>query len=284
MSSIRVKFPNGLVLANDFFGEGLSLSTIDNWWDSTDPRLQNEARPTADGDFGETDVTYEPLYPVVIGRATYPSNPDQVFDARRIVFDLYTLGDTFPVEVTDPHGTYTAEVRIAGKIRWDLRIGPGIAQFEIPLKAEDPLKYGPRQTLVTGLPTSGGGVTEPLTEPLSEGVPGRLGRVVVTNSGNAPTLVRFTVTGGLSGGFEIIHVERALRIRVERQILQGSVVEVDQGSGQVWLDGQSPISGDLVISDWWALQPGETATIQFVGLGMPTGDPTLTAIFASAER
>jgi hypothetical protein len=285
VSSLVVTFPNGLVLDNEQFGEGFSLSNIEQWWESTEPRLDNEARTVGDGDYGQEEVYYEPRFPVITGRATHSSDPDEVFFSQKRVFDLYKIPAPFPVTVQDPRGTFTAYVRIAGRIGWDMRVGPGIAEFEIPLKADDPLKYGAPQAPYTQLPTSGGGITEPLVEPLTDGPEGRLGRLTLTNTGNAPTKVDFTVTnGGLSGGVEIIRIETGQTYRLERRLLSDSVVRFDSSEGQVWLDEQTPVTGDLTKSDWWMLGPGETTRVQFVGLGDVTGDPLLTALYASAER
>lgn len=287
MSLLKVSFPTfpgGLVLSNEHYGDGLSLSDVEGWWDSVAPRLNDEPRPNADGDFDEDPIYQGARFVTVLGRATFMGEPGRVFEAQRQLMTLHSLPSPFPIEVEDPMGTFTASVVLADRVGFDLHIGPGVAEFEFTVKANDPRKYGVSQTVSTGLPTSGGGVVEPVVEPFSDGVGGDPGRVTLTNTGNADTIPTFMVSGGLSGGFELICIEKGARIRLERLIPDGSVVTVDMASGQAWIDGQSPISGNLTIAEWWRIEPGETVTVQFVGLGVVTGTPTLTAVYASAER
>lgn len=106
------------------------------------------------------------------------------------------------------------------------------------------------------------------------GPDGATGRVTVTNTGNASSQPGFTVTGGLGGGFVLTEVITGAVIRVERTIPDGSFVTIDQATGTVTLDGQSPIP--TTRAEWWTVPPGERRIVQFTALGAVTGNPTLT--------
>lgn len=113
---------------------------------------------------------------------------------------------------------------------------------------------------------------------------GNLGRVSVVNGGNAPTEPTVTVTGGLSGGFELLCIETGRVVRVTRPIPDGSQISIAMGSGEIWIDGQSPVPAQFApVTEWIQVQPGQTCTIQFTPLGVVSGTPTMTAKWAGAD-
>lgn len=284
MSHISVTFDEypALVLENDHYGDGFALVDLLNYFDGTTAREEKQPRPDADGDFEQAPVYADARYPVAIGNVSYTSEAE-LFEARRVVAGLWAKRTELTMRVVSLEGARTLTVVRNGKPMWDLTIAPGYAEFELPFKAADPRKYGELQSSTVGLPVAGGGVEEPLISPFTEIGGGSEGRVVLTNTGTTDTFPILKVTGGLADGVELIRVETGERLRLEWPINLGNVITFDFAEGQVWIDDQSPISGYLTRSQWWVLGPGETATVQFEGLGVVTGTPMLTAEWRDAD-
>lgn len=275
-------FPNIPDISNELTGDGFLLVDFPGWWDGTDARLFNESRPDGDGDFEQSPVFGGARFPIVIGKAFFTSEAD-LYAARRPLAELAAYRGSFTIEVESLDGIRSASVVRSGRLSWDMSRTEGYAEFELPLKAADPRKYGPVQSLSTGLPVAGGGVVSPVVSPFTEIGGGNPGRVVITNNGSTDTFPILRVTGGLSDGVELVKVETGERLRLEWPLSTANVAVFDTAEGQVWLDDQSPVTGYLTVSQWWSLAAGETATIQFVGLGTPSGTPTLTVEWRDAD-
>lgn len=275
-------FPDVPDLSDHHFGAGASLADLANWWDGADSRTENDPRPDADGDFEQDEVYSEARYPIVTGRLNYATEAER-FAARRPFAKLGAHRGPFTIEVESVDGVWRATVIRNGKLSWNIWYGIDAVEFELPLKATDPRKYGPVQVRSTGLPVAGGGVESPVISPFTQIGGGNPGRASFTNNGTTDTIPTFKVTGGLSQGVELTRIETAQKLRLEWPILETDVVTFTPGDGQVWLNDQSPIAGYLTVADWWTLGAGETATVQFEGLGVATGTPTLTVEFRDAD-
>jgi len=257
-------------------GEGYWLVEVPGWWGGTDARTISDPRPDADGDFDQDPVFAGPRFPIVIGRVRFEDEAE-LFDARRPISMIGAYREPFTMEVESLDGVQRATVVRNGRPTWDMTQGPYFAEFELPLKAADPRKYGPLKSSTSGLPVAGGGVQSPVVSPFTQIGGGNPGRVTLTNNGTTDTVPRLIVAGGgMSGGVQLTRIETGQRIRLEWPILDSDVVTFNPGDGQVWLNDQSPIAGYLTLADWWTLGPGETATVQFEALGVVTGTPTLT--------
>ncbi|TFC92037.1 MULTISPECIES: phage tail domain-containing protein [Cryobacterium] len=193
---------------------------------------------------------------------------------------------TIPVSVEDELGVTSRIVSVrAAPLRED-KLARAF-DFAIDMHALDPLRYGPAVSVSTGLPTAGGGITFPITYPISYGTPGDPGRVTVSNPGTAPTYSILEITGGMSGGFELTEVTTGRTLRFERPIPDGSTIYLNPRTGMVSMDGPSDVSRYLSRSEFWSVPaavgdvPG-MREIQFNSLGIVTGTPTLKAITAPA--
>lgn len=282
MSQIVVTLP-GLVLDNTAYSDGFQLSDIEGWLDTVAPRDKGEEREWGHGDYSQSDWYTDARYVTVTGIYQSYADPDGIFAAREALESLHELTG-FPLTVTDPSGTRTAVVNLASKISWNADYAPGCARFEFTLKADDPRKYGVRQVASTGVPTAGEGIADPVDDPVSEGAPGNLARVTVTNGGRAPSEPVIRVTGAVSDGFELRHLESGRVVRVTRPILPGQVITVDHSAGEVWIDGQSALSAAYMpVAEWFQVPPDATATFQWAPLGTVEGAPTMTVEFAEAS-
>jgi hypothetical protein len=285
VSQITVRFPDFPsmpTLSNTATGEGYWLVDLPGWWDGVESRNENDPRPDSDGDFDQDPIYSEARYPIVIGKLRF-SDEAAMFAARHPLAVIGAYRKPFTIEVESLDGIQRATVVRNGRLSWDMSKAPFVIEFELPLKAADPRKYGPVTTGSTGLPVDGGGVQDPVTDPFTQIGGGNPGRVAITNNGSTDTIPVLKVTGGMSGGVELTRIETAEKLRLEWPILDTDVVTFSPGDGQVWLNDQSPIAGYLTLADWWTLGPGETATIQFASLGTVTGTPTLTVEYKDAD-
>lgn len=286
MSEIIVRFPDFPdfpELSNEANAPGYWLVDLPNWWDGVESRNESETRPDGDGEFDQDPIYSAARFPIVIGRVAFDSEGD-LFAARRPIARLGAHRGPFTIEVESLDGVQRATVVRNGKVSWDMSLAPFRVEFEIPLKAADPRKYGPLRTDSTGLPVAGGGVESPVASPFVQIGGGSAGRVTLQNSGTTDTIPLLRVSGGgMTDGVEILRIETGQLIRLEWPILASDVVEFDAGTGQVWLNGQSPIAGSLTKAQWWTLGPGETTTLQFASLGVVTGTPILTAEWRDAD-
>jgi hypothetical protein len=287
VSEIIVRFPDFPTmpsLSTLTTGEGYWLVDLPGWWDGIASRNEDDPRPDADGDFDQDPVYGDARYPIVIGRVRFDDEA-ALFAARKPLAMIAATREPFTIEVESLDGIRRATVVRNGRLGWDMRKAPYYIEFELPLKAADPRKYGPASIVSTGVPVAGGGVQDPVIDPFTEIGGGNPGRATVTNNGTTDTIVSLRVSGGgMSGGVELTRIETAEKLRLEWPILATDVVAFSPGDGQVWLNDQSPIAGYLTIADWWTLGPGETATIQFAALGSVTGTPTLTVECRDADE
>lgn len=278
---VVVELP-GLTLTNEPRQRVAYLRDLRNWHNASETLRDSEQRENGIGLFPDDDPAEAGRYPIVYG-SLHSFVAGEEWALRDVVMSLKNF-DTFPIRVTDPSGTWTSKVAVSGQIQFDIN-GDGWADFEIPLEAADPRKYGPTRTIVVGPPTPGVGMSDPFTDPFDEGSPGNLGRAVCENTGNAPTEPTVTIYGGLTEGFELLCMEHARVVRVTRPIPDGSYVTVDMGAGEVWIDGQSVLPSSYVpIAEWFQIGPGETCTIQWTPLGTLTGTPRMSVEYAEASQ
>lgn len=276
---ITLTFPT-FTLINEYSDTVAYLSAAEGLLDAIGASSDRQLIPGGLGEFEDDDPEYPGLTFTVFAQHRVDGGDWRAF--HRKVAALAQTG-WFDLGVTVDSESWFHRVRVEGRIIPDLLDESGYIDISIPLLAPDPRRYGPARTTSTGLPVTGVGVADPLIDPFTEGGGGDPGRVTVTNNGTTDTVVTFTVTGGMSEGCELTRVDTGQRLRLEWPIAAGNTVLFDPDEGQVWLDGQSPISGYLTRADWWALGPGETVLVQFAALGDVTGTPTLTATWRDAD-
>lgn len=271
----------GLTLTNEFSRDVPYVVEVTNWDNASETVRESERRESGFGLYSDDDPEEDGRYPVVYGR--YSAHPHgDVCSLREAVMALKNL-DRFEMAVTDASGTWRIDVAVSGKIVFEIH-DDGWADFEIPLEAADPRKYGPLITQTVGVPSPGVGMSDPFTDPIDEGDPGNLGRIVCVNTGGAPTSPKVIIYGGVSEGFELLCMEHARVVRVTRPIPDGSHVTVDMGSGEVWIDDQSILPASYVpVSEWFEIGAGETCTIQWTPYGAQSGTPRMRVEHAEAS-
>ncbi|MGG7510959.1 hypothetical protein [Plantibacter sp. YIM 135249] len=278
---ITVELP-GLTLTNQAGQVAEYLQDLIGWFDGVDLDTKTVQRPRGDGFFGNARTYKSGRFVSVLGARANVGDDLAVFDLQERVMALQNLVGQFPVSVTSPKGTLTAQVELGGQPQFSLIQQDGVAEFTIPLLARDPRKYGPAEVAgPMGVPTAGVGILSPITSPVTTGAPGNSGQVVTTNTGRAETWSVIDITGGLSGGFELTCSTGAI-VRFERVIPNGSTVHVDLKRMTAVLDGQNSVGSYLTRRESWSVPPGGSRTIQFNPLGVVTGTPTITAYTSPA--
>lgn len=286
MSEITVRFPTvDLTLSNIDTGVAAILQDLDRWYDSAAPRRNDEDIPDADGIYDEEPIYDDARRFAVVGEIISAFESD-VYEVHEKLMALKADNLPFPVIVTDEHyGALTVTGKLSGPILFPIEeiLDAGIATFTIPIVAADPAKYGPTVTVTTGPPTGGGGLDlEPIVFPIDFGAPGDPGRITLTNTGDRTTWPTLIVKGGLSGGFELVVIETGEIIRLDRLIPDTSEILIDVVHAQAWIDNQSPVV--MTRANWFNIPPHSSRTIQFNPLGVQSGAPTLTGIYAPANQ
>jgi hypothetical protein len=281
---ISVELP-GLTLTNAPGQSREYLRDLTGWFDGVDPDTKTKKRPRGDGFFGVRRTYKKGRAVVAEGGLIRLGDPAYLFELRDRVMALQNIPGSFMVTVRDPTGPWSAEVEIGGKPLFTIEDEDGVAEFEVPLFNRDGRKYGqPLQVGPEGPPTSGGGITSPITSPVTAGPRGTLGRIVTVNEGRADTWSIVDVRGGLELGFELQCIETGDIVRFERVVPEGSTVRIDLKKMTAVLDEINSVgSFALTRREGWHVPPGGIRTIQFKPLGAITGTPTFTAFTPPAK-
>lgn len=272
MSVISVSL-GGMVFAGNAT-QGWILQGIDGWNSLSGSKADVVERPQAHGAFDPgTDWRQSGVFALTVAfvGAAYA---DTVAAIRNLT-GLGAVDSLLPLVVTDESGSTTRMVSIRKIDVPDLHGLPSVGGIALDLLAPDPFAYGDSTSASTGLPKAGGGVQFPVQFPVNFGVAGDDGRAIFTNTGTAPTPLRFKVSGGMSDGFTLRCVETGDTLTFVRPLDVSDYVILDSYDASVLLNGVSPVSGFLVQDDWWTVPPGGTRTVQFNAIGVVTGVPTL---------
>jgi phage-related protein len=113
------------------------------------------------------------------------------------------------------------------------------------------------------------------------GADGTTNRLAVTNLGTAESFPLLKVSGGVSSGFVVTDVTTGAVVQFSRLIPVGSQVTVNQRTGRASIDGQSDVSANITIRQFFSIPPGQTHILQFTPLG-PSGGPKLFVTLAPA--
>lgn len=270
---------DGLMIhKNDYTQTGFIYNNIVDWYSGSSTKSTPRARPSSDGSFDTNRFYYNDLVVSISGHyINY--DPTQVARAKSQLAGKKKGGRSVAIAVYDAVGVTSRTGKIA-KVSIPHSADPYSFSYTIDILCVDPKRYGDLRVLTTSLAVGGGGLSFPLQFPLTFAGGGSTGRLALTNFGTADAPVLFEVSGGLDLGFSITYVETGQVIRVDRPIPIGSVVYLNSKNGSVSIDKQSSLTGYLTRSDWFFIEPGETATIQFASIGSSQGDPTLTARIA----
>lgn len=238
---------------------------IEGWEGRPPTRYDKQLRARAHGAHPSAVWADERL-PTITGRCWSQEDRDALFADldRRFSLD----GGEEPLTVSVAGRTLTAGAQLLRfdpalvRDEWGIGRFGWVAQWRCP----DPLRYGlPQAWQSTGLPTSGGGLTYPLTYPLSYGAAGVTGQVALTNDGTAPAPFVMEVRGPLPLGFEVSAGGR--RLRYETEVPAGETLTIDTATGSVLAQGTADRRTNLTVADWMQVPARSSLTLQFTSLG-----------------
>jgi hypothetical protein len=158
---------------------------------------------------------------------------------------------------------------------------PANSPFTVSLTAPDPRFYGTQQTFQTGQPIAVGGLTFPLTFPLSFGSLNTGGDAFLSNSGNATTYPEVIIYGPASS--PSLTIDNADGTQTILQLGASGGLSVGDGDYIIvdmkYRTVQSSLGANLfqyVSGTWWFLQPG----INHVRFNCLDSSPDTSAVFA----
>ncbi|MGH3651550.1 hypothetical protein [Glutamicibacter sp.] len=117
------------------------VTGIEGWWDSAKAQAADVERPNNDGSMPGV-ITYEPRQIRISGRVIAKSH-NYIHEAMQMLAAL-SFRSFSNLTVAGHGATQTASVRIDGNVSFNIRSDKYL-QFEIPLIALDPFKYGERR-------------------------------------------------------------------------------------------------------------------------------------------
>lgn len=235
---------------------------LDGWHQPPAVRDRIEERPGADGGFPATALK-SPRVITIGGMITGTRS--------KVLAGLRTLGalsGEVLVEVDDPNRGYLwCSAEVLDQQNDGIHAAFGYGRFQVQFRASDPRLYGLQQTVTIGLRNPGaGGLTYPLAYPLDYGTAPSGGRVVLVNTGTAPTEPRITVTGPLTDGFIVSHAETG---RSLSYYAATSALNLDCYGGTATEGGQDR-TRYLLNREWFQVPPGASATFAFATFGTET--------------
>lgn len=264
---------NGHVFASKATS-GWVFTDLTDWLSVSDAKGGLSARPLSHGAFDPGEWWRESVSPSF--KASYlgesAAGTLEALAALRGVAASKTL---VPMIVDLGDGLFGRMVRVHSIDVEDTK-DSDTATVTIYLQAPDPLMYGAEVYGTTGPPTPGVGISDPVSDPISEGSPGNPGTVEIRNAGTASTPVKIMVRGGLSDGVVVKVVETGEVLRLERLIPEGSSILFNSRTGRAQIDGQSDVTGFMTVDEWPQIPAGSVRTFLFTPLGTQTGTPSMT--------
>lgn len=276
--SIRVRLGDFTFNGSMIDYTGFTLTALTGWDDLPDAKTEQDSWTTQDGNATPGTTLYDGRSITIEGYYLSSSSAQTETMMRRL---RSLAGRMTTIYVDKGNGEFHAPVEIRG-ISVDESRYRGGAVFQISLLSPSSYQYGPSNSKSTSVRTGSGGMEEPLVEPLSEGDVGEAGFVVITGSGYAPTSISINVTGNMTDGVKITHVEENAVLELAYPIHDTDTVTFDYDTRRVIINNQSDITGYLKYDEW--TNPTGEATFLFSPLVNTTSDVRMTVTWMEAYR
>lgn len=263
----------------DWATSGWTYSDLIDWFGLPDDKSPNQERPQGHGSFPVAASLRSSRAPGF--KAQYlGSSPS---DVEIAVEAISAIGAEGPVlmRVDSYQGSTWRWVTVASIDPEDWH-QLNEATVSIDCISRDPRRYADSSWIRTGPPTSGQGDVWPLGWPLIWPGGGTSGRVMITNSGNAPSTPSFRLGGGFDSA-TITCVETGDQLGIGRQVPSGAFIEIDGPNRRALYDGnpESDQSRWVLHRQWGDVPAGATRTYQLDTVN-PVGSPYLDAKVHSA--
>jgi hypothetical protein len=275
LGAVQVELPGAPVIGQVApGGQHVKLGKLEGWWDAPSSSGTATQKVNGHGAF-LGPAFYGPRVVIAEARVDGFSPADSLAVARQLMSSL-SVDALTRLSVTDDLGaTLTADVRQEGDpilVRSGNRMVVSLSML-----APDPRRYGPWQSISTGLPVASGGFTLPVTLPIIMNGTGAVGAVSVTNEGDMEAPLVFTVAGPCPP-FSISD-QFGNQLSYWEDVPEGRTVDIDTDARVVLLDGTA---NRVVTGTWPTLQPGAN-TFQFSASAYDAG-ALLTVSYRSAWR
>lgn len=226
----------------DRFGTWVSAAP-EGWWDSPDTKGENVGNPQRDGDMDLP--TYNEARYVTLTGSLYTSGHDQMHEAG--LFLTGPMSGRFQVSGHGP--TQWADAVRNGRVKFT-PITDTYAQWQVPLKMPDPVKYGDTTKFTV---TSGSSYTE------------------LFHRGNTLSLPSLQIAGNMPGGYSI-QSSAGAEYRVTTPLPSGYSHEIDMRDGMLRVNGNYSTTG-VAVAGIWRISPGLKQTIRITPI--TTGTATM---------
>ena len=248
--------PDFILGDTDAYGVRWSLTTFDGWDGSPSPTLQLTQRARGHGATGsESFMTARVM---TLGGLIHAPDRAALEDAFTRLNAAIKL-DAFEILVLESRQIRNMSVRRQGEVI-PTRHSDKLGAYSVLVAAKDPRKFGDLVTATTRLPFSEGGLSWPLSFPVTfTGVSGT-GQVTVNNPGNTEAPVWLRIDGPIpAGGWTITHQgkKQSLTFATALALGAGEFVTVDMDRREVLAQGQSARSGYVTSRGWFSLDPGD---------------------------
>lgn len=243
-------------------------------WDGAPATTGDSAQRSADHGVWLGSAYYGPRLIEVVGsvQTDWETGNDCITQLAAAV----PISDTAVAKIGGAGPDLQAEVRMNGELL--VTGSQNVTRFSLSLIAPDPRRYGDEVTESTGLPLTTGGLTVPMTVPLSMPAVTSSGRLTVTNAGNMATRPVFAVTGPCPP-FTITQTSTGRRLSALEAVDPGRVLYLDTDQRMALLDGTSL---RVVTGTWFEIEPGDN-DIQFSSASYDA-NASLSVTFRSAWR
>lgn len=182
------------------------------------------------------------------------------------------------VQVEDADGTTWVTGRRVDQILWT-PTSDVAEQFSVQFLCEDPRRFGDEMTATTGLPSTSGGLTVPLTVPFSIGATSVSGVVGLTNPGDATGPVTLRIDGPVTGPV-VTHVGSGKQLAFSSSLAlgDGEWLLVDMDAHTALANGTASRGNTITSRGWSGFTPGDNSWAFSAAAG--SGQLTVTAIAA----
>lgn len=265
---------NGLSIGT---GTQLPIADLKGWLDMPAIRNRDTPRPASDGDSSAPDLSAGRIVRVTLGlRGDNSANLEEL---RQLVLSAFPVSSSaLPLVINDRQ--VFAKVR-RRDIEDDLSAPWRLGSADLEFYCSDSRVYSAGEnTQTTGLAVSAGGLAFPWTFPISFGAGPTGGAIAVLNSGNAPTPVKITYSGGQLTNPGSTQLETGRRLKMGLTIGMTENLTLDTGAHTVLLNGATSRRSFLNVDQWFTVPPG-TSTITFE-TDASTGVPQMEIKWRSA--
>lgn len=238
----------------DEFGVDWGLTGLDGWFDGWEGTGSTDQRTRADGSWISPQYAGSRIVHVN-GTITAPSWDDATRAWDRLIGQV-PFRQLAPMRVSTGDGAVpemTTLVQQHGKpiLPVDKRFN-GRAEFSLSLLAPDPRRYDATARSVSlVLPASTGGLTPPLTPPITMTGSTSQSQATLVNDGNWGSPPTITLTGPCPPAV-IANLTTGEAMRVLDAVPAGQSLVIDVLNGTATVGGQSR----RVLGTWWELAPG----------------------------